>query len=128
MTTIVRSPVLVAGIVVGVGLAVAEIVGSGPAWRVALSGGIPIAYATLVAALSRRSDSLGVLAGRPVDERAGHINEEASTWAFGITGIFVIALVAVQIAIRGDWLPYAAVAVAMAVAYIGSLAVLEARR
>jgi hypothetical protein len=68
-----------------------------------------------------------VLAGRPIDERAAHVNEEASTWAFGLTAIVVVGTVAWQLAIRGDWAPFAAVAVVMAVAYVGSLLVLQVR-
>jgi uncharacterized membrane protein len=115
------------GVVIGVVLGAAELVGSGIAWRVVLAGGIPIAYAALVALLGRRSDSLSVLAGRPIDERAVHVSQEASTLAFGITAIVVVVAVAVGIAVRADWGPYAIVAVVMAVAYLGSLAWLQAR-
>ena len=127
MTTVVRSPVFIVGIVVGLALGAAELIGSGEAWRAIVSGGIPIVYAGLVTIVGRRSDSLSVLAGRPIDERAAHVNEEASTWAFGLTAIVVVGTIAWQIAIRGDWAPYAAVAVVMAVAYVGSLLVLQAR-
>jgi hypothetical protein len=127
MTTVVRSPVFVVGIVVGLALGVAELVGSGEPWRALLSGAIPIAYGGVVTLLRRRSDALSVLAGRPIDERAAHVNEEASTWAFGLSAIAVLAAVGWQIASRGDWTPYAAIAVVMAVAYLGSLLVLQAR-
>jgi hypothetical protein len=127
MTTVVRSPVFVVGVIAGVALGAAELVGSGVAWRAFVSGAIPIVYAALVTILGRRSDSLSVLAGRPIDERAAHVNEAASTWAFGLTAIVVVAAVAWQIAISADWAPYAAVAAVMAVAYLGSLLVLLAR-
>jgi uncharacterized membrane protein len=70
---------------------------------------------------------VSVLTGRPVDERAMHVSEEASTWAFGLTAIALVAAVAWHIASGGDWAPYAAIAVVMAVAYLGSLVVLQAR-
>ena len=127
MTTIVRSPVLVVGVLVGLAIGAAELVGSGQAWRALLSGAIPIAYAAVVTIVGRRSDSLSVLAGRPIDERAAHVSQEASTWAFGLSAIVVVAAVAWQIAIRGDWAPYAAIAAVMATAYLGSLFVLQAR-
>lgn len=127
MTTIVRSPVFLVGLVVGLALGAAELVGSGVWWRVVVSGGVPVAYAAIVTIVARRSDSLSVLAGRPIDERAAHVSEEASTWAFGLTAIVVVAAVAWQIATHGDWAPYAALAVVMAVAYLGSLFVLQAR-
>ncbi|HTK43760.1 MAG TPA: hypothetical protein VL749_00205 [Patescibacteria group bacterium] len=128
MTTVVRSPVFIVGVVVGLALGAAELVGSGSAWRALLSAGIPILYGLVVTLVGRRRDSLSVLAGRPIDERAAYINAEASTWAFGLTAIAVVAGVAWQIASRGDWTPLAAVAVVMAVAYLGSLFVLELRR
>jgi hypothetical protein len=127
MTTVVRSPVFVVGIVVGLALGAAELVGSGEAWRAIVSGAIPVVYGAIVTIVGRRSDSLSVLAGRPIDERAARANEEASTWAFGITAIVVVAAVAWQIAIRGDWAPYAAIAVVMAASYLASLFVLQAR-
>jgi len=128
MTTIVRSPVLIVGVIVGLGLAAAELVGSGQAWRAILSGAIPIAYATMVTIVGRRKDAVSVLAGRPIDERAARLNEEASTWAFGLSAIVVIVAVAWQVATRGDWAAFAAVAVVMAGSYLGSLLVLQARR
>ena len=127
MTTIVRNPVFVVGVVVGLALGAAEVVGSGEWWRVIVSGGIPILYAAVVTIVGRRSDSLSVLSGRPVDERAEHVSQEASTWAFGLTAIVVVGAVAWQVATRGDWAPYAALAVVMAVAYLGSLFLLQAR-
>jgi hypothetical protein len=127
MTTVVRSPVFVTGVIVGLALGAAELVGSGEWWRAIVSGGIPIVYGAVVTLVGRRSDSLSVLAGRPIDERSAHVSEEASTWAFGLTAIVVVGTIAWQIATRGDWAPYATVAVVMAVAYVGSLLVLQAR-
>lgn len=127
MTTVLRSPVLVVGVILGLALGVAELVGSGEAWRALVSGGIPIAYAAVVTIVGRRSDSISVLAGRPIDERAAHVSEEASTWAFGLTAIGVVGAVGWQTATNGDWLPYAAIAVVMAMAYLGSLLVLHLR-
>jgi hypothetical protein len=127
MTTVVRSPVFVVGVIVGLTLGAAELVGSGEAWRAIVSAAIPIVYAAVITIVGRRSDALSVLAGRPTDERATHVSEEASTWALGLTAIAVVAAVAWQIASGGDWAPYAAVAVVMAVAYLGSLFVLQAR-
>ena len=127
MTTVIRSPVFVVGLIAGLTLGAAELVGSGVGWRAILSAAIPIAYAAVVAIVARRSDSLSLLAGRPVDERAEHVSEEASTLAFGLTAIVVVAAVAWQVAIRGDWAPYVAVAIVMALAYLGSLLVIQAR-
>jgi len=127
MKTIVRSPVFIVGLVVGLMLGAAEFIGSGMGWRAILSGAIPIAYAAAVTIVARRSDSVSLLAGHPVDERAAHVSHEASTWAFGITAIAVVAAVAWQVAIGGDIAAYAAIAVVMAIAYLGSLLVVQTR-
>ena len=128
MTTVMRSPVFVIGVVVGLALGAAELAGSGDPWRAVISGVIPVVYGVIVTLVAPHSDWLSVLAGRPVDERAGHLNEEASTWAFGLTAIVVVAAVAWQLAVRGDWAPYAAVAAVMAATFLGSLFALQARR
>jgi len=128
MTTVIRSPVFVIGVIVGLGFGAAELAGSGDPWRAVISGVIPVAYGLVVTLVAPRGDLLSILAGRPVDERAGHIDEEASTWAFGLTAIVVVAAVAWQLAVRGDWAPYAAVAAVMATTFLGSLFVLQARR
>jgi hypothetical protein len=39
----------------------------------------------------------------------------------------VVAVVAWQIAARGEWIPYAGIAVVMAAAYLGSLLMVQAR-
>ena len=127
MTTIVRSPVFIVGVVVGLALGAAELLGSGQVARAAASAAIPIVYTAVVAIVGRRSDALSVLAGRPLDERAAQVGQEASAWAFGLTAIVVVAVVAWQIAARGDWIPYAGIAVVMAAAYLGSLLMVQAR-
>lgn len=127
MTIVTRSPVFVVGIVIGLALGAAELIGSGDPWRALVSAAIPIIYGAAVTFVGRRNDSLSILAGRPIDERAEHINEEASTWGFGLTAIVVVAAVAWQVATRGDWAPYAAIAVVMAAAYLGSLLLLQTR-
>lgn len=128
MTTIIRSPVFVVGVIVGLALGAAEFVGSGDAWRAIASSGVPIVYGAVVTLVAPRGDAISVLAGRPIDERAAHVSEQASTWAFGLTAVVVVAGVAWQLASRGDWAPYAAVAVVMAAAYLGSLFLLMARQ
>ncbi|MBA3877889.1 MAG: hypothetical protein C0498_13380 [Anaerolinea sp.] len=123
-----RSPVLAVGIVIGLVFGAAGLIGDDPPWRVALSTAIPIAYALLVTLVGRRSETVSVLAGRPVDERWELINLEASAWALGVTAIVVLAAVIVADATGGDWLPYAFMGAVMAVAYAGSLAVLRLRQ
>ena len=126
MTTL-RSPVLVVGVVIGLIFGVGQVIAGGDALRVALSAGIPIAYALLVTIVGRRSETVSVLAGRPVDERWEHFNLEASAWALGITALVALGAFVVTQATNGDWGPYAFVCSVMAAAYAGSLLVIRQR-
>jgi len=128
MTTRMREhPVLAVGIVIGLGLGVAEVLARGAAWQVAIAAGFPIAYAAIVTLVAPRSEAASLLAGRPVDERAEHINLEASAWALGLTAVVVLAAFAVAEASGNDWGPYAFIATVMALAYVGSLLVVRLR-
>ena len=122
-----RSPILFVGIVVGLIFGVAGLAGGAPPSRVLLSMAVPIAYASLVTLIGRRSETVSVLAGRPVDERWEHINLEASAWALGVTAIVILAAVVVADASHGDWTPYAFMGAVMAVTYAGSLTVIRLR-
>lgn len=122
-----RSPILVVGIVIGLVIGAAELVGGGAIWQAAVSTVIPIAYAVLVTLLARRSEAVSVLAGRPVDERWALMNQEAAVWSFGLSAIALIGAFVVASATGGDWLPYALVGAVMAAAYVGSVAVIMLR-
>lgn len=126
-TAIRRSPVFVVGIVVGLAIGAAELVGGAAVWQAAVSTAVPIAYAVLVTLLARRSEAAGVLAGRPVDERWELMNQEAAAWALGLSAIVIIAAFIVADATGGDWLPYALIGAVMAASYVGSLAVITLR-
>ena len=126
-TAIRRSPVLWVGVVVGLAIGAAELAGGGTAARAAISTAIPIGYAVVVTLLARRSETAGVLAGRPVDERWELMNQEAAAWALGLSAIVVIAAFIVADATGGDWLPYAFIGAVMAAAYVLSLAVIRLR-
>jgi hypothetical protein len=128
MTTFVRSsPVLVVGILGGLIIGLAEFVGGAPPWRALISTAIPIVYACLVTLIGRRSETLSVLAGRPVDERLEHINLEAAAWSFGVSAVVVLGAFIVADAAGRDWLPYAFMAAVMAGSYMGALAILRMR-
>ena len=128
MTTIIRrSPVLVVGVVAGLVIGAAELVGGGTIALAVISTAIPIGYALLVTLLARRSETASVLAGRPVDERWEVMNQEAAAWALGISAIVILAAFVVADATGGDWQPYAFTGAVMAVAYVGSLAVIRLR-
>ena len=122
-----RSPVLFVGVVIGLVIGAAELAGGGTIVRAAISTAIPIGYAVLVTLLARRSETASVLAGRPVDERWELMNQEAAAWALGLSAVVIIAAFIVADATGGDWLPYAFVGAVMAVAYVGSLAVIRLR-
>lgn len=126
-TSVARSPVLVTGIAIGAGLGMARLLGGGSPPEALLVFAITAGYALVVTLLARRSETVGALAGRPVDERWEHINLEACAWALGITAIAVVAAFAVAEATGGDWQPYALVAVTMAASYFGSLVIVRVR-
>jgi hypothetical protein len=125
--TIARSPVFITSLVIGLVMASSEIVAGGSLGRIALAGAIPIAYGLLVTVVGRRSETVSVLAGRPVDERWQHINLEASTWALGVSAIVVLAAFVMAQATGGEWLPYAFIGAVMALAYVGSLVLIRLR-
>jgi len=127
MTAARRSPVLVVGVLIGLAFGAAELIGGGQVWRVAISAVIPIGYALLVTVLARRSETASVLAGRPVDERWELMNQEAAAWALGLSAVVILAAFIVVDATGGDYLPYAFIGGAMAIAYAGSLAVIRLR-
>ena len=124
-TRIAASPVLWVGVVVGVLMIVASLVGGASAGSALLGGAIAVGYAAVVTVVGRRSEVASTLAGRPVDERWEHINLEATTWALGITAVVVLAGCLVEIASNGPWEPYAFIAVVIAVAYLGSLLIIR---
>ena len=126
-TAIRRSPVLVVGVLIGLVFGAAGLLGGDPPWQAAISTAIPIGYALLVTLLARRSETVSVLAGRPVDERWELMNQEAAAWALGLSAIVILAAFIVADATGGDWMPYALIGAVMAAAYVGSLAVIRLR-
>jgi hypothetical protein len=120
-----RSPVLVVGFIAGAIIGLAELAGGAPPWRALVSAAIPIAYAALVTLIGRRSETVSVLAGRPVDERWEHLNTEAAAWSLGLSTIVVLGAFVVADASGRDWLPYAFMAAVMAASYVGAVAVLR---
>ena len=122
-----KSPVLAFGAVIAVVFAAAELVGGGSPVRAGISATIILAWAVLVTVLSRRSETMSVLAGRPVDERWEHINLEACAYALAVTGLVVLGSFVIADASGGDWQPYAFIASVIAVSYLGSLVFVRAR-
>lgn len=127
MMTRLSSPVVGVGIVVGLIIGAADVVAGHPLWQAALGFAIPVAYAILATLIASRSETVSVLAGRPVDERWQLINLEASAWAFGASAIVLLVAYVVTNATGGDPLPYAFIGAVMAAAYVGSLATIRIR-
>jgi hypothetical protein len=115
------------GIVVGLIVGGADLVAGHPIWQAALGFAIPVGYGILVAFVSTRSETMSVLAGRPVDERWQHINLVASAWAFGGSAIVLLIAFVVANGTGADRLPYAFIGAVMAAAYLGSLAIIRVR-
>jgi hypothetical protein len=122
-----RSPVLAFGIVAGILIGLAELIGGASPAAALLGAGIAIGYAVLVTVIARRNPTAGVLTGRPVDERWERINLEASAWALGATAVVILGACLVAIAANGDWQPYALMACVVAIAYVGSLVLVQLR-
>ena len=127
MTRLSRRPVVGVGIVVGLISGGADLVAGRPLWQAALGFAIPVACGVLVTLVASRSETVSVLAGRPVDERWQHINLVAGTWAFGASAIVLLVAFVVANATGGDRLPSAFMGAVMAVAYVGSFAIIRAR-
>ena len=121
------APVLVTGTLIAAAFGIAELAGGGSAFRAGVSVAIILAWSILVTVLGRRSETMSVLAGRPVDERWEHINVEACAYALAASAIVVLAAFVIADASGGDWQPYGFMGVVMAVSYLGSLLVLRAR-
>ena len=127
MMTRLASPVAGVGIVVGLIFGAVDLIAGHPLWQAALGFAIPVAYGILVTLIASRSDTVSVLAGRPVDERWQLINLEASAWAFGATAIVILAAFVITNASGGDRMPYAFMGAVMAATYAGSLAIKRMR-
>jgi hypothetical protein len=126
-TALSRSPVLAGAIPIGVAVAIANLVGGGSIASAAVSLAIVWGWGLGVTVLGRRSETISVLAGRPVDERWEHINLEACAWALGVSSVVILAAFVVTEATSGGWQPYAFMASVMAVSYTGSLIVVRLR-
>jgi hypothetical protein len=121
------APVLAFGTLIAVAFGAAELAGGASPMRAGITVAIILGWSLLVTVLGPRSDTMSVLAGRPVDERWEHIGLEASAYALAVSAVVVLAAFAVTDASGGDWQPYASMAVVMAVSYLGSLLLLRVR-
>lgn len=127
MTIVARYPILLVGLGVAFVLVAADLLAGSSLLKLVLSPAIVLAYAVVVTVLARRSETMGVLAGRPIDERSEHISLEACAWALGASAVVVLGAVVVAQATAGEWLPYAFIGAVMAASYLVSLLVLRFR-
>jgi hypothetical protein len=113
--------VAVVGIVLGLLIATADWIHYGSPVGAVLSFVICAGYALAVVGLRSRSETASLLAGIPLDERWESINLRA----FAVAGkVIVVVLLAVFIGSEltgGDPLPYAFMAAAFALAYLGGI-------
>jgi hypothetical protein len=127
MTRLSRSPVVGVGLIVGLIIGGADLVAGHPLWQAALGFAIPVVYGVLVTVSASHSETVSVLAGRPVDERWQHINLVASTWAFGLSAIVLLVAFVAANATGADRMPYVFMGTVMAAAYVGSLVLVRLR-
>jgi predicted membrane protein DUF2178 len=127
MRIVSRYPVVIVGIGVAIVLLAADVAAGSSLPKMLLSPAIVLAYAVAVTWLARRSETMSVLAGRPIDERWEHINLEASAWALGVSAIVILAAFVVAQLTARDWAPYAFIGAVMAASYIGSLVLVRLR-
>lgn len=127
MTLVRRFPLVVVGLLIGVAVAAADLAGGQAPYRAAISFAIVLGYAAAVSILATRSETMSVLAGRPVDERWEHINLEATALALGVSGIVALgAFLAAELTGR-DPAAFAFMAAVIGLSYIGSVVFLRLR-
>lgn len=127
MTLVRRFPLLVVGALIGAAIAAADLAGGQAPYRAAVSFAIVLGYAAAVSVLATRSETISVLAGRPVDERWEHINLEATALALGVSGVVTLGAFLVAELMGRDPSAFAFMAAVMGLSYIGSVVVLRLR-
>lgn len=116
---LIRSKMLVVfGAIVGGVMAASEVAG-GEGWGTALlSFAIVVGYSVVIVVLASRSETVSLLAGRPVDERYRSIHDRALAFAGQIGIAAALVLFAAAEIMHGDWGAYAAMAALMGIAYL----------
>lgn len=111
----------VVGLAIGAAISLAGWLHYGSVLGSVLGFAITCAYVGGVVVLRTRSETATLLTGIAVDERWASINERALSAAAQLMAlILVAALIVVNIA-GGDPMPYAQMAVAFAIAYLGGI-------
>lgn len=127
MTLVRRFPLVIVGALIGVAIAAADLAGGQAPYRAAISFAIVLGYAAAVSILATRSETMSVLAGRPVDERWEHINLEATALALGVSGIVALAAFLAAELTGRDPAAFAFMAAVIGLSYIGSVVFLRLR-
>lgn len=127
MTLVRRFPLVIVGALIGVAIAAADLAGGQAPYRAAISFAIVLGYAAAVSILANRSETMSVLAGRPVDERWEHINLEATALALGVSGIVALAAFLAAELTGRDPAAFAFMAAVIGLSYIGSVVFLRLR-
>ena len=112
----------VAGFVIGILIAAAELGRNAAPWQAALAFAIVAVYALGLRLLQSKSETASLLSGLPVDERWESINNRALALAAQVIAVILLAAFLVTQFGGGDATPYAATLAVFSVAYIGGIA------
>jgi hypothetical protein len=109
------------GLVLAVVMAAVELRRSGSAPQAIAVLAIVGGYAVAVFILRSRSETFGLLAGVPVDERWASINQRALASAAVVIAVATVGAFVIVEYSGGDPMPYALMASIFALAYLGSI-------
>ena len=121
MTTRSRWITPVFGFVVAGAMFVVEFHRTGSAWEAGLGGAIVAGYSLAILALRSRSETVGALAGFPVDERWASINQRALAFAAQLFAVVVVTVFLIVEVSGGDAMPYAWMAIVITVGWLFGL-------
>jgi hypothetical protein len=109
------------GLVLAAVMALVELRRSGSALQAVAIFAIVGGYAAVVFVLRTRSETFGLLAGVPVDERWRSINQRALATTAQLMALVLVASFLGVEATGGDGMPYAWTACVLALGYLGSI-------
>jgi uncharacterized membrane protein len=112
---------ILVGLVIGGILGAADYLANGSPSRALIDVAIVVGYTAALAVFRARSETAGVLAGDPVDERWQLINMRAMATAGQIAGFVSLTGFILAEATGHDWSGFAIVAGAVGIAYIGGV-------
>ena len=115
------------GLFLGALLSAASAIGGQP-WLGLGMFAVMVVYSAVIAVFGGRSETLGILGGRPVDERLATFSVHATAIAGTVALLVALAGFLVQIAHGQSGNDFAVVAAAGGIAYLGALVWFRLRR